>query len=106
MGRSRCSYPPHPSWHRRRRSRGWSCRFSFVISFVISLVRYYFLWEQAWAEGKGSLHRAAKRGLRRGNGLYIARHDLDRSHTRIMNKQKKKKITYFFSTPPISSFHS
>jgi len=52
MGRGRCSYPPHPSWQRRGQSRGWSGRLSFVISVVLSLVRYYFLWEQAWAEGK------------------------------------------------------
>jgi len=52
--------------------------------------RYPFLLPRSCVN-KGSLHRAAKRGLRRGSGLYIARHDLDRSHTRIMNKQKKKK---------------
>jgi len=37
-------------------------------------------------DGAGSLHRAATRGLQRGNGLYVwtakaPRHDLDRSHT-------------------------
>ena len=33
LGRSRCSYPSHASWHRRKRSRGRSL-FRFVFSFV------------------------------------------------------------------------
>ena len=40
---------------------------------------------------KGSLHCAALRGLRPGNGLY-PRHDLDRSHTSYDKTKKKKKI--------------
>jgi len=32
---------------------------SYVLSFVISLARIYSLSGQAWAEGKGSLQRAA-----------------------------------------------
>jgi len=39
---------------------------------------------------KGSLHCAALRGRRPGNGLY-PRHDLDRSHTSNDKTKKKKK---------------
>jgi len=43
LGRNHhCSSPPHPSRHRRGKSRGW-VRFSSVISFVISLVRIHHL---------------------------------------------------------------
>ena len=38
---------------------------------------------------KGSLHCAALRGLRPGNGLY-PRHDLDRSYTSNDKKKEKK----------------
>jgi len=70
---------------------------SFFFSFLLSPPLYFswcvttFSGNRPGRRAKGSLHRAAKRGLRQGKGLYIARHDLDRSHTRIMNKQKKKK---------------
>ena len=64
------------------------------ISFVISLVRYHDFAGRAWAEGNGSLHRAAIRGLRRGNGLYIWAMPLVMIYLdriRVLNKQKKKK---------------
>ena len=53
---------------------------------------------------KGSLHCAALRGLRPGNGLY-PRHDLDRSHTsndKTKKKKKKKSVPRFC----VSSLHS
>ena len=65
---------------------------SGFVSFVISLVRYHDLAGQAWAEGNGSLHRAAIRGLRRGNGLYIWAMPLVMIYLgriRVLNKKKK-----------------
>jgi len=61
-------------------------------SFAISLVRYHDFAGRAWAEGNGSLHRAAIRGLRRGNGLYIWAMPLVMIYLgriRVLNKQKK-----------------
>ena len=70
---------------------------------MIFLVRYHDFAGQAWAEGNGSLHRAATRGLRRGNGLYIWAMPLVMIYLgriRVMNKQKKKKKK---SPPSVSS---
>ena len=64
------------------------------VSFVISLVCYHDFAGRTWAEGNGSLHRAAICGLRRGNGLYIWAMPLVMIYLgriRVLNKQKKKK---------------
>ena len=55
------SSPPPPSWHWRERIRGCV----FFCSFLFSLSG------RAGRRHKGSLHCAALRGLRPGNGLYI-----------------------------------
>jgi len=79
---------------------------------VISLVRYHDFVGQAWAEGKGSLHHAAIRRLRRRNGLYIWAMPLVMIYLgpiRVLNKKKKKKkkpashrgtLFYLYSSVP------
>jgi len=56
--------------------------FSYVFSFVISLVRCYNLSGQAWAEGTGTLalcrHARFAAGKRT---VHTPRHDLAWSHT-------------------------
>jgi len=72
-------------------------------------VRYHDFAGQAWAEGNGSLHRDAIRGLRRGNGLYIWAMPLVMIYLgriRVLNKQKKKKkkIHIYGYPTPLTSY--
>ena len=55
-GKLHFSFPRLTSWHpQERASPVFFCPFSFVLSFVISLVRFTSFLGQAWAEGKGEL---------------------------------------------------
>ena len=90
LGRSRCSYPPHTSWHRRGRSRGRAVVSFRLFHLSISLVRNN-LSGGPGGEHKGSLQRAVTaRTADRKTGQNVRRHDLDRSYASMI-KQKKKK---------------
>jgi len=69
MWRNHCSSPPPRSWHRLERSRGRS-RFPppfFFFFFSFFGAHPFFLGTRPGRRAKGSLQRAASRGLRTGN---------------------------------------
>jgi len=54
--------------------------FPLLLSFVISLVRIFSLWDRPGRRAKGSLQRAVTaRTADRKTGLNVRRHDLYRS---------------------------
>ena len=92
LGRSRCSCPPHPSWHRRGRSRGRA-----VVSFCLFLC--LFPWcaitsREGRAEGtRGACNEPSLRGLRTGKlGKNVRRHDLDRSYASMIKQKKNRHL--------------
>jgi len=108
LGRSRCSYPPHPSWHRRGRSRGRAVSPSvfFLCPFPWCAIMFFGRAGRR-AQGELAMSRLARTADGK-TGQNVCRHDLYRSHAS-MNKQKKKRtgsryirvLSVFLSDPEI-----
>ena len=58
-GNHHCSYPRLTSWRPQGRSRRFPLSLSFVLSFVISLVRVTSSWDRPGRRAKGHLQRVA-----------------------------------------------
>ena len=92
-GRGRTpAVPSHPSIHGiGRRGVGDGSRVSFVLSFVNSFGRVYFLWDRPGGGQRGACNEPPPRGLRTGKPgkMYAAMMNIGR--TRVpMIKQKTK----------------
>jgi len=95
LGRSRCSYPPNPSWHRRRRSRGRAG--GFLLSFLCLFPWCAITFREGRAEGtRGACNEPPRADCGRENRVKCTPPrsiTITRSHAS-MNKQKKNTKLY------------